>query len=251
MSSGPSGQSTGDLPSNLISGTFLDSETSFVDPRPPTGGSAPRFNIPASPSGPGSLPRGGGPGRLPTSGGPGRLPTSAGPGRLPTSAGPGGGPTRPVPNSAAGGGSTRPAPNSTVVGGPTRPVPNSAAGGSSGRRVPNPGGRLGNVQTRAKTQEVINDLRNRGFTSIQTEVHFRTGSQGQGRNRFADVVGTNPQTGQVESIQIGRTLRSDNRVPIIRERRALDDIIFSPDIQNFSPSTIRFVDVNRPSVIQP
>lgn len=65
------------------------------------------------------------------------------------------------------------------------------------------------------------------------------------------MVGRNPITGETEIIQIGRTIKSDPRVPVIRERHALDDIIFSPDIQNFPNSTIRFVDVNRPGVIQP
>jgi hypothetical protein len=50
--------------------------------------------------------------------------------------------------------------------------------------------------------------------------------------------------------QIGRTIKSDPMVPVIRERNALDDIIFSPDIRNYPKATIRFVDVNRPGVIQ-
>jgi hypothetical protein len=117
--------------------------------------------------------------------------------------------------------------------------------------IPNPGGRLGNSQTRTKIQEVINDLQARGFTDIDTEVLFRPGSLGSGRKRFADVIGVNPQTGQSEIIQVGRTIRRDPKVPIIRERRALDDIIFSPDIQNYPDSIIRFVDVNRIGIIQP
>ena len=117
--------------------------------------------------------------------------------------------------------------------------------------VPNPGGRLGNAATRAKASEVVDDLVSRGFTEIQTEVRFRPGSLGSGKERFADIVGRNPVTGETEIIQIGRTIKSDPRVPIIRERNALDDIIFSPDIRNFPNSTIRFVDVNRPGVIQP
>lgn len=119
------------------------------------------------------------------------------------------------------------------------------------KTVPNPGGRLGNAATRAKTQDVVSDLRARGFTEIEYEVRFRPGSLGSGRERFADVVGRNPITGETEIIQIGRTIKSDPRVPVIRERHALDDIIFSPDIQNFPNLTIRFVDVNRRGVIQP
>jgi Pretoxin HINT domain len=125
----------------------------------------------------------------------------------------------------------------------------NACGGVN--NVPNPGGRLGNAKTRTKTQEVIDDLDSRGFTDIQTEVRFRPGSQGSGKNRFVDVVGKNPKNGQSEIVQIGKTLKSDSHVPISRERKALDDIISSPDIQNFSDSRIRFVDVNQPGVIQP
>lgn len=72
-----------------------------------------------------------------------------------------------------------------------------------------------------------------------------------GKNRFVDIIGRNPLTGETEIIQIGRTIKSDPGIPIIRERNALDDIIFSPDIRNFPNSTIRFVDVNRFGVIQP
>ncbi len=117
--------------------------------------------------------------------------------------------------------------------------------------VPNPNGRIGNAATQAKTQEIISDLRARGFTSIRTEAPFQPGSFGSGHTRYADVVGRNPVTGESEIIQIGRTTTSDPRVPVMRERQALDDIIFSPTIQNFPNSTIRFIDVNRPGVIQP
>lgn len=82
-------------------------------------------------------------------------------------------------------------------------------------------------------------------------MRFRPGSFGSGKTRYADIVARNPATGETEIIQIGRTLRSDSRVPVIRERRALDDIIFSPDIQGYPNSTIRFVDKNRAGVIQP
>ena len=118
-------------------------------------------------------------------------------------------------------------------------------------REPDPGGRLGDADTRAKSQEVVDDLVSRGFIDIDTEVPFRPGSLGSGKKRFADVVGRDPIAGETEIIQIGRTIKSDPRVPIIRERHAWDDIIFSPDIRNYPNTTIRFVDVNRPGVIQP
>jgi hypothetical protein len=104
---------------------------------------------------------------------------------------------------------------------------------ASNKHVPNPGGRLGNAVTRAKTSEVIGDLRSRGFTQVRTEVHFRPGIRGSGTERYADVIGRNPVTGETEIIQIGRTIKSDPMVPVIRERNALDDIIFSPDIRNY------------------
>ena len=119
------------------------------------------------------------------------------------------------------------------------------------RFIPNPGGRLGDAVTRAKTQEVVGDLVSRGFPDIRYEVRFRPGELASGRTRFADVVGRNPVTGETEIIQIGRTLTSDPRIPVLRERLALDDIVFSPDIQNYPNVTIRFVDKYRPGVIQP
>jgi len=120
------------------------------------------------------------------------------------------------------------------------------------KNVPNPGGKLGNAATRAKTREVSEDLEARGFKRIRTEVQFEAGSLGSGKNRYADVVGINPKTGQSEIVQIGNTLKSDARVPVMRERRALDDIVVSPTIkEKFSNSTIRYVDVNRPGVVQP
>ena len=116
---------------------------------------------------------------------------------------------------------------------------------------PNPGGRLGDTATRAKTSEVIQDLLSRGFLQINTEVRFRPGAGGSGRTRFADVVGRNPITGETEIVQIGRTLKVDPRVPVMRERKALDDLTFSPDIGNITNLVIRFVDVRRLGVIQP
>jgi hypothetical protein len=125
-----------------------------------------------------------------------------------------------------------------------------AAAAEEAKRVPNPGGRLGNAATRAKTQEVIEDLADRGFTEIDVEVQFKPGPNSM-KERYVDVIGKNPATGEVEIIQIGRTIKSDPRVPIIRERQALDDIIMSPDIKKYKNATIRFVDVNAPGVVQP
>jgi hypothetical protein len=116
--------------------------------------------------------------------------------------------------------------------------------------VPNPGGRMGDAVTRAKTREVVEDLITRGFSRVRFEVEFKPGPFGSGKTRFADIVARNPVTGEAEIIQIGQTLRSNSRIPVMRERQALDDILFSPDLQKYPRNLIRFVDKNRPGVIQ-
>ena len=106
-------------------------------------------------------------------------------------------------------------------------------------KVPNPGGKLGDPVTRKTTADVTKDLRSRGFTEIRQEVRFRKGPLGE-KNRFADIVAKNPNTGEQVIVQIGQKTKSG--LPVIRERRALDDIIFSPDIQNFPNAEIVFVE---------
>ena len=107
------------------------------------------------------------------------------------------------------------------------------------RVIPNPGGKLGDAVTRQTTQNVIRDAQTRGFTDIQTEVLFRQGPLGT-KNRFVDVIGTNPQTGDSLLINIGKQTKSG--VPIMRERQALDDIIFSPTIQQYPNSQLLFIE---------
>jgi len=114
--------------------------------------------------------------------------------------------------------------------------------------VPNPGGRPGNPATKAKIAEVIADCKSRGLVDIQTEVHFPTPG-GLKARRFADVVAKNPQSGEIEIIQVGKAL--ENGQPIIREREAWDDIIMSPAMKQYQGATLRFVDVESPGVIQP
>jgi RHS repeat-associated protein len=111
--------------------------------------------------------------------------------------------------------------------------------GQSPQMVPNPGGRLGSPLTRQTIANVINDLKARGFTDISQEVLFQEGPMGL-KNRFADVVGVNPQTGESLIINIGRMTQSG--IPIMRERMALDDIIFSPTIQNYPNSQLLFIE---------
>ena len=110
---------------------------------------------------------------------------------------------------------------------------------SAAKTIPNPGGRLGDAVTRQTTQNVIRDAQARGFTDIQTEVFFQQGPLGA-KNRFIDVLGTNPQTGESLIINIGKTTKSG--APIMRERQALDDIIFSPTIQQYLNSQLLFIE---------
>jgi RHS repeat-associated protein len=104
---------------------------------------------------------------------------------------------------------------------------------------PNPGGRLGDAVTRQTAQNVIRDLIAKGFTDIRQEVRFLKGALGQ-KERFVDIVARNPRTGETVLVQIGKMTKSG--VPIIRERRALDDIIFSPTIKKFVDAVIMFVE---------
>lgn len=60
------------------------------------------------------------------------------------------------------------------------------------------------------------------------------------KKRFADVVGFNPETGESLIINIGKQTKSG--IPIMRERMALDDIIFSPTIQNYPNSRVLFIE---------
>ena len=105
--------------------------------------------------------------------------------------------------------------------------------------VPNPGGRLGDAVTRQTARAIKEELIKIGFTDIQQEVRFKKGPLGE-KDRYADFVARNPSTGQVKIIQIGRTTASGP--PVIRERRALDDIIFSPDIARYPGADISFVE---------
>ena len=105
--------------------------------------------------------------------------------------------------------------------------------------VPNPGGKLGDALTRQTAANVITDLGARGFTDISQEVLFQKGPLGL-KNRFADIVGLNPQTGESLIINIGKQTKSG--IPIIRERKALDDFIFSPTIQDYTNSRLLFIE---------
>lgn len=113
------------------------------------------------------------------------------------------------------------------------------------KTVPNPGGRLGDALTKQTAGNVINDLNARGFSSISQEVFFENGPLGL-KDRFADIVGVNPQTGESLIINIGTQAQSG--VPILRERMALDDIIFSPSIQQYPNSRLLFIEKGAPGL---
>ncbi|WP_218080317.1 hypothetical protein [Anthocerotibacter panamensis] len=104
---------------------------------------------------------------------------------------------------------------------------------------PNPGGKLGDAVTRQTAANVRQDLKLKGFDVINQEVKFAKGPVGL-KTRFADFVAQNTKTGQTLIIQIGKLTKSG--IPVIRERRALDDIIFSPTLLDFKNSTIIFVE---------
>jgi RHS repeat-associated protein len=106
------------------------------------------------------------------------------------------------------------------------------------RSVPNPWGRKGGPCTQKTTEDVIKALDARGFTDIDKEVRFEKSLFGV-KDRFADLVGVNPQTGEALIINIGNVTQSG--IPIMRERLALDDIIFSTTIVNYPSSRLLFI----------
>lgn len=96
--------------------------------------------------------------------------------------------------------------------------------------VPNPYGKLGSPAHRAKVQEVVSDIESRGLQA-RPEFSVKT-VNGQKDVRFMDVVAVDPKTGRVVEVhQVGRTLKSDPMVPIARERAALRDVRYSPELR--------------------
>ncbi|WP_115968427.1 DUF6443 domain-containing protein [Chryseobacterium pennae] len=88
-------------------------------------------------------------------------------------------------------------------------------------KVPNPYGKTGGPAHKAAVKEAEEELKDAGFTSIKKEVMVRT-PDGTKTKRFVDVEGTNPTTGEVKQIQVGKQTQKGK--PISRERKALDDI---------------------------
>ncbi|WP_228452340.1 hypothetical protein, partial [Chryseobacterium sp. c4a] len=88
-------------------------------------------------------------------------------------------------------------------------------------KVPNPYGKAGGPLHQAKIEEVGKKLDADGFTEIKTEVRVDTPKGSKGK-RFIDIQGTNPKTGEVKQVQVGK--QNKNGTPVSRERKALDDI---------------------------
>jgi hypothetical protein len=94
------------------------------------------------------------------------------------------------------------------------------------KKVPNPWGKAGGPAHQAKVSEVIEEMESRGLT-VKQEVPFAAGAGGPQKTRYADVVGFHPD-GAMEVVQVGR--QTVGGMPVIRERRALNDILESADL---------------------
>ena len=58
---------------------------------------------------------------------------------------------------------------------------------------------------------------------MKTERESRVKTPGGNKeNRYIDVKGTDPKTGEVEEVQVGK--QNKNGTPVSRERKALDDV---------------------------
>ena len=86
---------------------------------------------------------------------------------------------------------------------------------------PNPHGRLGSPAHRAVVDDVARDLTSKGYTGITRETHVPTPG-GEKANRYADISGIDPTTGNREYHQVGRQTKGG--LPVKRERDALDDL---------------------------
>jgi hypothetical protein len=95
---------------------------------------------------------------------------------------------------------------------------------------PNPYGKLGSPEHRVKVKEIVLDIRSRGLIP-ETEFPIKT-IDGKKVTRYIDVVARDPKTGKIVEIhQVGKSLKSKPKVPVSRERDALRDIRYSPEIK--------------------
>ena len=105
--------------------------------------------------------------------------------------------------------------------------------------ISNPNGRLGDLNTQARTAEIKADIQARGLEP-RTEFQFRSAKLGV--NRFADVVAVMPGTNEpVEVYQIGVPTRAG--FPVSREVNAIIDIdsIIEPQYGIFVRFISKFV----------
>jgi hypothetical protein len=93
---------------------------------------------------------------------------------------------------------------------------------------PNPNGRKGGPEHQAKVNSVIEDIKSRGLQA-KTETVISIPNGGLKTTRYADVTAWKNGV-MVEIHQIGKTLQ-DGLTPVIRERHAINDILFSKRIQ--------------------
>lgn len=97
----------------------------------------------------------------------------------------------------------------------------SSSASKSKKPAPNPNGKKGGEANQGKAEEISADIESRGLEP-KREFQVKT-PNGEKTSRFVDVVGLDPETGEVvEMHQVGRTTKSGDA--IARERRAMDDI---------------------------
>jgi len=99
------------------------------------------------------------------------------------------------------------------------------------KSVPNPDGSKGGPEHQGKVNEVEKDMQSRGLET-EREVKVET-PNGEKNYRKVDVVGTNPETGAKEQVNVGK--QNKNGTPVARERRA------QKDIQNATNNDVKFI----------
>ncbi|MBP7866937.1 MAG: hypothetical protein KA419_13420 [Acidobacteria bacterium] len=95
---------------------------------------------------------------------------------------------------------------------------------------PNPYGKLGNPAHRGKVAEIADEIEARGLIP-DFEVPIKT-VNGKKAARYMDVVARDPVTREIVEVhQVGKTLKSKPMIPVARERDALRDVRYSPEVR--------------------
>ena len=89
------------------------------------------------------------------------------------------------------------------------------------KKVPNPNGKKGGEDHQRTVNKEEQKLRDEGYDVVNREVKVDT-KGGNKDTRYADLEGTNTQTGETKQIQVGK--QNKNGTPVSRERKAMDDI---------------------------